>query len=194
MAEPLSSAAEHGRNSTPEPSQAISLTYHTEHDEIDAEAASLRRRRKELRNRIKQAGIQLRGFDRARRDRDRPAVEREAEDAEYRRQMAWMSKPIGFQPSLDINEAIDEGQRALNVHELHRIDNDGFEAGRAGHKRQVNPWSIGTEAYQRWDTAWIRGQAAIAATLNGSTDAAGNGASAPRRRGRPRKNQSSQTA
>jgi hypothetical protein len=185
MAEPLSSAAEQGRNST-DVTQAVSLGFHSEMDAIDNEAKGLREARKKLRLRIKQAGIQLRGFDRARHDAERSSAEREAEDREYRRQMAWMSKPVGFQPSMDLDDAIDEGLRALNVHELHRIDNEGFEAGKDGWKRERNPWSLSTEAYQRWDVAWLRGQAAIASTLNGSTSST-NGSEAPRRRGRPRK-------
>jgi hypothetical protein len=178
MAESLSSAAEHGRN-TPDVTQAISLGFHDEMDGIDAEAKGLRDARKKLRLRIKQAGIQLKGFDRARIDRDRSAEEREAEDREYRRQMAWMSKPVGWQPSLDLDEAVDEGLRALNVHELYRVDTEGLEAGGGGRKRESNPWSIGTEAYQRWDAAWLRGQARIASTLNGGAGE-GNGASGPK--------------
>lgn len=184
MAESLSSAAEHGRN-TPDVTQAVSLGFHSEMDALDNEAKGLREARKKLRLRIKQAGIQLRGFDRARHDAERSSAEREAEDREYRRQMAWMSKPVGFQPSMDLDEAVDEGLRALNVHELHRVDNEGMAAGEAGWKRERNPWSLGTEAYQRWDAAWLRGQAAIASTLNGGS---ANGDGTPKRgRGRPRK-------
>src|SRR5262249_48424329 len=101
-------------------------------DAIDSEATGLREARKKLRLRIKRGATRLRGFGRARKDAERSSAEREAEDREYRRQMAWMSKPVGFQPSLDIDEAVDEGLQALNVHELHRIDTEGFEAGHAG--------------------------------------------------------------
>lgn len=187
MAESLSSAAEHGRN-TPDVTQAVSLGFHDEMDAIDLEAGALRNARKKLRLRVKQAGIDLRGFDRSRKDRDRSAAEREAEDREYRRQMAWQMKPVGFQPSLDIDEAVEEGLKALNVHELHRVDTEGFDAGQGGRKRESNPWSLGTEAYQRWDAAWIRGQAVIASSLNGGS-ANGSGGEPRRGRGRPRKNQ-----
>lgn len=187
MAESLSSAAEHGRN-TPDVTQAISLGFHDEMDGLDEEAKGIREARKKLRLRIKQAGIELRGFDRARIDRERSAAEREAEDREYRRQMAWFSKPVGFQPSLDIDEAVEEGLRALNVHELHRVDTEGFEAGQGGRRRDSNPWSIGTEAFQRFDAAWIRGQAVIASSLNGGSGGSANGGDPPKRgRGRPRK-------
>lgn len=189
MAESLNAAAEHGRN-TPDVTQAISLGFHSEMDAIDSEAQGLREARKKLRLRVKQAGIELRGFDRARKDAERSSAEREAEDREYRRQMAWMSKPVGFQPSMDLDEAVDEGLRALNVHELHRVDNEGIEAGQAGRKRDSNPWSIGTEAYQRFDAAWLRGQAALASTLNGGSAAANGGDPPKRGRGRPRKDQS----
>jgi ribosome modulation factor len=187
MAESLSSAAEHGRN-TPDVTQAVSLGFHDEMDAIDSEARGLREARKKLRLRVKQAGIELRGFDRARIDRERSAAEREAEDREYRRQMAWFMKPVGFQPSLDIDEAVEEGLRALNVHELHRIDTEGFEAGQSGRRRDSNPWNTGSEAAQRWDHAWIRGQSTIAATLSGGGDPGGNGVQ-KRGRGRPRKSE-----
>lgn len=186
MAESLSSAAEHGRN-TPDVTQAVSLGFHDEMDAIDNEAKGLREARKKLRLRIKQAGVELRGFDRARIDRDRSAAEREAEDREYRRQMAWQMKPVGFQPSLDIDEAVEEGLRALNVHELHRIDTEGFEAGQSGRRRDSNPWPVGQESAQRWDTAWIRGQSLLAGTLGGGSSAAAANGGEPRRRGRPRK-------
>jgi hypothetical protein len=179
MAESLSSVSD-GRN-TPDVTQAVSLGYHSEMDTLDNEARGLREARKKLRLRIKQAGINLKGFDRARKDFERPAVDREAEDMEYRRQMAWAAKPVGFQPHLDLGEEVEEGIQALNVHELHRIDTDGFEAGKEGHKRELNPWSLGTEAHQRWDTAWLRGQSTIASTLGG-----GNG-EVRRGRVRPRK-------
>jgi ribosome modulation factor len=183
LAESLNAAAEHGPN-TPDVTKAVSLGFHTEMDAIDNEAKGLREARKTLRLRIKQSGIQLRGFDRSRVDRDRSSEEREAEDREYRRQMAWMSKPVGFQPSLDIADAIDEGLAALNVHEMHRVDTEGFEAGQSGRRRDSCPWSQGTEAAQRWDQAWIRGQSTLAGTLSG--DASGNGVER-RGRGRPRK-------
>jgi hypothetical protein len=183
MAESLNSGAEHGRNSV-DVTQAISLEFHTEMDDLDNEAKGLREARKKLRLRVKQAGINLIGFDRARKDRDRSGVDREALDLEYRRQLAWMSKPVGFQPHLDLDEAVDEGMQALNVHELKRVDNDGFEGGHNGRRRDSNPWTPGTESAQRWDSAWIRGQSAIASTLSEK----GNGEVVPRRRGRPRKN------
>jgi len=183
MAESLNSAAEHGRN-TPDVTQAVSLGFHSEMDAIDSEAKGLREARKKLRLRIKQAGIQLRGFDRARHDAERSSAEREAEHREYLRQMAWMSKPVGFQPSMDLDEAVEDGLRAMNVHELHRIDNEGLEAGQSGRKRDSNPWSLSTEAFQRWDAAWLRGQASIADTLHGGS----NGTTARRGPGRPRKN------
>lgn len=184
MAESLSSAADHGRN-TPYVTQAVALGFHTELDALDSEAKGLREARKKVMLRVKQAGINLAGFKRARSDRERSGVEREALDGEYRRQLAWLSKPVGFQPSMDLNEAVDDGMRALNVHELHRIDTEGFEAGKAGHKRETNSYTPGTEAYQRFDTAWLRGQSAIASSL--APDGSGNGVK--RRPGRPRKDQ-----
>jgi ribosome modulation factor len=65
---------------------------------------------------------------------------------------------------------------AVNVHELKRIDHEGEAAGKAGHHRDANPYTPGTEYAQRWDSAWLRGQAELAETLGPET---------PKRRGRP---------
>jgi hypothetical protein len=187
MAEPLANL----RNSS-DVTQAVSLGFHDQYDDADRAVADAVAERKDLRKKIKASGINMKGFDRARADRVRSGSDREAEDFEYRRQMAWMSKPVGFQATMD--DVVDEGLAALNVHELHRVDNDGFDAGKNGHKRGNNPWTPGTEAFQRWDSAWVRGQAEIASTLSGKapngagTATAADAATAPKRgRGRPPK-------
>jgi hypothetical protein len=186
MAEPLSSVTD-ARNSA-DVSQAIILGFDMELDDLDREAKAITESRKKIRLRMKQAGINIRGFDRARKDAQLSGVEREAIDHEYRRNMAWRAKPVGFQPALDLDEAIDEGMRALNVHELHRVDTDGLESGKNGRRRDSNNWTPGTEAYQRWDNAWLRGQAMIASTLSNSGGGAqDNDPPQKRGRGRPRK-------
>lgn len=133
--------------------------------DCDAEVADAVQARKDLRAEIKAAvGKEgLIAFDRARKDADMSGELREKRERAYRQFMAWQSKPIGFQASMDL--PTDEAARALNVHELKRIDNEGEAAGKAGRKRDSNPWTPGTEGYQRWDTAWMRGQAEIAETL-----------------------------
>jgi hypothetical protein len=120
--------------------------------------------RKDLRAAIKAAGIPLKAFDRAQRDAGVSGEVRENEELWYRRMMAWRAKPVGFQPVFDFS-AKDAGTAALNVAELKRIDNEGIEAGRKGHLRTSNSYTPGTEAYQRWDTAWLRGQGDIASTM-----------------------------
>lgn len=181
-------------------SRASFLDFNTKHNEIERELAevaetrrSLNRRRKDLRKNMEAAGIDIAMFDRVLLDVELLPAEREAQDREYRRMMEWRNAPPGFQPSIDL-QTDDEGLAALNEYELHAIDGEGFDSGRAGHPAQDNPHRPGSEAHQRWSNAWIRGQAAkVAATGNGAANgqtAPLNGGSAPaeeapKRRGRP---------
>jgi hypothetical protein len=184
MAEPLSTAREVLSNVTP----ATVIEFLAEYDDAEAaisEAASVKAAaigaRKRLRKRIETSGIDLEVFDRLIKDSAVPGEVRERRDAEYRKMMAWTGKPIGFQASLDVanDPATAPEIRALNLAELKRIDRDGEEAGKAGRSRGDNPWTPGTEAYQRWDTAFVRSAAEVASDLEGE----GGGVAA--RRGRP---------
>lgn len=151
--------------------------------------ADLKERKENIRDRLGPAGYKA--FMRTAKDRETSGEERELEDQWYRRQMAWLQKPVGFQPAFDL-KSDDPGLAALNTMELKRIDSEGFEAGRAGHSRDRNTYTPGTEAFARWDTAWLRGQAEIASSLANNTSAAdaaraagANGNGGQRRRGRP---------
>jgi ribosome modulation factor len=115
-------------------------------------------------------------------DRDEAGVVRERIDAAKRWLMAWDRKPLGVQASMDLTGS--QGSPDLNVHELKAVDAEGFEAGRTGKKRERNPYTPGTEAAQRWDSAWLRGQGEAVERLGKpapSTPASGE----RRGRGRP---------
>jgi hypothetical protein len=184
--------ASYGHNSDPLAgiSQADYLRLLEQYDDADQAVADAVAERKDLRAKIKSLGVPLRAWDRARRDAEVSGEKRETEERAYRQMMAWRLKPVGFQASMDL-QTEDPGLAALNTHELHFIDGQGFDAGKRGRRRDSNSYTPGTEAYQRWDTAWVRGQAEIASTMggNGASDAAREthaaAAPAPKRRGRP---------
>jgi hypothetical protein len=196
MADPLRSAQ--GSNQV---SQAGYLEFIDSYADADKAVADAVADRKDLRAKIKAAGIPLAAFDRSRRDSEKSGEIREAEEIWYRRMMTWRQKPVGFQASMDMaaGGAVDPGLAALSTSELKRIDMEGFEAGKGGRRKDSNSYTPGTEAYQRWDTAWLRGQAEIASTLGDPAPKRGRGrppkaAEAPangakRGRGRPRKDQ-----
>lgn len=187
MADRLASAGI-GSNVT----QATFLDYVGRHDEVDNEiqdaketVRSLNKRRKDLRKTMKASGLNLEAFDRHLMDVNRSGEEREADDREYRRYMSWRNKPVGFQPSMDLQG--DANIKALNANELAAIDREGFDAGKSGRRRDSNPWETGSELAQRWDSHWLEGQGSIADSM-GPDPAAGEGAAAAKRgRGRPRK-------
>lgn len=160
--------------------QAKFLTWLDEMRELDQQVASVTADRKKKLAVIKAelgGDDEFQAFQRARKDADMSGEARERRELAYRRMMFWQSKPVGWQASMDL-QSEDEDIVAVNVHELKRIDHLGEAAGKNGQRRDANPYTPGTEYAQRWDSAWLRGQAAIAATL------APDGQQ-PRRRGRP---------
>lgn len=200
MAESLAHA-QIGDNSV---SQGAFLAFLDRYSDADTAVEEAVSDRKNLRSEIKAAGIPLHAFDRARKDLEKSGTVRENEEGWYRRMMAWARKPVGFQASLDMPSS-DPDLAAFNTHELHGIDTQGLEAGKNGRRRDSNSYTPGTEAYQRWDTAWVRGQASIAermapqstaangaaapngaASPDGGTGPAAGEDAAPKRRGRPR--------
>ena len=170
----------------------IAAGAHGEAERAVSEAASVKSAAisacRRLRKRIETAGITLEQFDRVRADLEKPVEQREAEERERAMLMDFMSKPVGFQASMDI-KTDDPGLRALNTAELKAIDNAGYDAGRAGHNRGDNPHEVGSEAYQRWDTAYVRAQTEMAGALGPAGEHGdSNGVEPARRgRGRPRK-------
>lgn len=165
-------------HNTPEVTQEQFLRFLERYDEADQTIADAVGDRKNLRTEIKTAGGKnfLKAFDRARKDADRSGEARTLEDQHYRRMMAWMHKPVGFQAEL-LEPETPAAVVAFDVHQLKKVDNEGFDAGKTGRRRDSCPWSPGTEAAQRWNSAWLRGQETIAETL------APDG---PKPKGRPR--------
>lgn len=141
------------------------LTFLSELDEAEAEHGSAlaackepKKKIKDVRKRIKDAGFDLKAFDRAREDATRPASEREREHQQHQMMMAWQRKPIGTQATI-----FDAPPLTFSVAELKMVDNQGFVAGKSGERADANPHAPmdGNEAAARWHSAWIRGQAAM---------------------------------
>jgi len=88
--------------------------------------------------------------------------------------MIFLQKPVGHQAALDLSVALP------TVADLKRVDREGFQAGKGGDRADRNSYSPGTEAYARWHTAWLRGQAELVKAEIQPTDP-------PKRRGRPPK-------
>jgi len=155
-------------------SHAEILELHQKYDDADAACAAAVGARKELRQIIKGKGINLGGFDQARRDRNMSGEKRQAAQQEYHRQMAALGMPVD---SVQVEFAFD--REAMDTHRLHLVDTEGYEARKKGQQRDTNKYVPGTEAHQRWDNAWLRAETELA-------QAGGDGPAAnPKRRGRP---------
>jgi hypothetical protein len=171
MAEALRDAA--GPNLT----RATFIEFCTKHDEIERELAdvaetkrSLNKRRKDIRKNMGAAGIDIDMFDRMRDDLELTPEEREARTRDLAQYMAWMQAPAGYQASMDF-QSDDPGERAYNVHELHAIDGEGFDAGKTGRRADSNPYRPGTEGHARWHNAWNRGQQLAVEAMGGGAPA-----------------------
>lgn len=180
----------HNKGPLGDASPALMHEFLARYDGYLDERKTINKIGKELRKDIEKAGIPLPAWDQFVKLRDEPGIVRERNDAAFRELMRWDLKPIGLQASMDLSPS--QGSPELNVHELKRVDNEGYEAGREPKaKRERNPYPPGTEAAQRWDVAWLRGQADIASTLTDDpkkAEAAKAAGEAPKRgRGRPRR-------
>jgi hypothetical protein len=181
MAESLSSERQ-GANGG---DRAGFLGFVEKHAEIETELVdaketvrSINRRRKDLRKLIANEGHDIDEFDRALKDAARSGAEREAADNIYRRNMEWLGKPVGHQTALDLAGAAPAPMQ-WSVHDLKRVDREGFDAGKAGERADRNSYSPGTEAFARWHSSWLRGQAEkVEKEIKPTADA-------PKRRGRP---------
>lgn len=184
MATPLSADRE-GANLT----RGTFLEFVQKHDDIDQEIASaketmrsLNRRRKDIRKSVEANGITIAEFDRALDDRNRSDDELEASHRQYQRNLAWLGKPVGFQSDLGLPVETAADTKAATVYQMKQVDTDGYNAGRAGYAVSLNQHAPGTEEYQRWHNAWLRGQEAKIKAEIKPTEAPKRG------RGRPRKN------
>ncbi len=181
MAEKLSAERATGNLTRP-----TFLEFVEKHEAVDDEIAdaqetmrSIRRRRKDLRATITAAGIVIHEFDRHLVDEKRSGDEREAAEHAYRQYMAWRGKPTGFQGKPDLTADSPGDALAFEQREVKRADRDGFKAGKAGKRADVNPWRPGSEPFAAFHSSWLRGQAEKVTTEIKAPDQ-------PARRGRPR--------
>lgn len=184
MADPLSGAAQQGHNGTSpvgDATKALMYDYLERNEDIVDGRKALNKQKRELVAEIEKAGIPKEAWEHFLKTREQAGVIRERIDAAWRKLQEWDAKPVGLQASMDLTAG--HGVPDLNVQELKRVDNEGFKAGKAGSKRDGNPYTPGTEAYARFDTAWMRGQAEIAASMGPGAGAADG---EKRGRGRPK--------
>jgi hypothetical protein len=171
--------------------QAGFLAFYDEYRDVDDAVAAAVGQRKDLRARIKGAGFGLAAFDRARAEAEKSGERREAEDREYRRNMEWLGKPVGFQSTMGFPRAVQTGEAAssaangkdhdaVSEHQRKQVEAGGFACGAAGHARESNPWTPGTVLYQTWDISWVSGAEELAQRQVGSDG------KRRRPRGRPR--------
>jgi hypothetical protein len=170
-------------------SQATFLAFIDEYAEADQLIAEAVGARKDLRKRIKGAGLRLSAFDRARAEAEKAAEEREEEDREFRRNMVWLGKPMGHQADFfgGVEPAVPEGangvdDEGLSEHQVRQVEQAGLDAGRLGHERGSNPWSAGTFLHEHWDEMWLAGQVEEIARMGPQVESA---EAVRRGRGRP---------
>lgn len=139
--------------------QAVVLKYFDEYDDVEAALKEVRTMRKELRGRIQQT-VNLRGFDLSRKMSSLAGEDREAQLREFMWIMAAIGKPITTQV-----EPLDDG--TLSDHQRRVLEDSGHEAGKGNTAREANPWNVGSEAYQAWDSGWLSGREALSDNLTG---------------------------
>jgi hypothetical protein len=145
-------------------------------DQMVAEAIAAR---KDLRKRIKGAGLNLPAFDRSRQLAEMSGDRREEEDAALRQMMAWLNMPLGFQADWVGGQAARSSNgEDITEQQQHQVSNAGYKAGLDGVDRGRNPWTPATALAAIWDSGWLVGQTEIAERLAPAEDA-------PKRRGRP---------
>jgi hypothetical protein len=105
----------------------------------------------------------------------------------------WLELPIGMQLNMfgQPEPATVDAQAAAEQREW-AAGGKGYEAGEAGHERETNPHEAGSAEFVAWDKSWTRGQKVwlssqrkIAAEMGKKANGT-NGATAPRKRGRPK--------
>jgi hypothetical protein len=141
--------------------------------------------RKGLRAEMKGAGIDMAAFDQASRDALKSGDKRDDQDRAYRQMMAWLGKPLNLNGAPNGHDTSDEPMTATPPSTLaeparRKIHLDGFTAGRAGHSRDANTWSPGSETYRIFDEGWAEGDAE-----RRSAQAETGPEAEPKRRGRP---------
>ena len=183
MAQQLASNPPAGTNGIPVlpgVSQALFLEYVERHRVLSQQVSEASQDRKDFLGKVKTEFGKpgYRAFLAALKAAEQPGEDREIQHLSFRRMMEWLNKPLGFQE--DMFSAPEKSNVVpLDVGQIKLVDAEGEAAGRGGKRRESNPWTPSTEQYERWDTAWLRGQSQIAATLKPDDDGE------PKRRGRP---------
>ena len=122
-------------------------------EEAQYTVRALKKTKKDLRALIKATGFTLEVFDETRAKMAMAYEEREANDKELRRNMAWMGMPLGTQ-----SEMFSEEETAVPPEiQVSRVRDAGRTAGKLGRERSANPWQGGSLLFVEWDSSWLAG-------------------------------------
>jgi hypothetical protein len=150
------------RNSTYTRETVLSLV--AEHEEIErgisegkaAVSSLMRGRTTFFKEKVAAAGIPKDVFLDAVAESKLSGSERTRRTEHKNRILFFLDKPVPtYQP--DFFESPEDRKKGMTAR-LKIIDNHGYEAGKEGFDRlESNTYTPGTEEYQRFDTAWLRG-------------------------------------
>jgi ribosome modulation factor len=146
-------------------SQDDLLAYIDEYRIADEGVASALKQRRDVRQRIKESGFDIDAFDRTREEADKSGELRERQFHEFRRNMAWIGKPVGegyVEAEVNGNEPTvkpTDEETQISDAQLDRIEDAGYLAGYDGRERSANPWTPGSYTASTWDNGWQRGSA-----------------------------------
>jgi hypothetical protein len=161
--------------------RGLFLAFIEEYLDADQAVAAAVGNRKDLRKRVKGAGISLAQFDRVRKEAEKSGSVRETEFREFCLYMMWLGKPLGFQGTLFTEHEEAAPPREVSEHQVQRVQIDGKQASAQGRSRDTNPWTPGTYLYQVWDQNWLAAEDMKVPPV----EAAPNLTASGRRRGRP---------
>jgi hypothetical protein len=134
----------------------------------DEEVASALKGRRDVRNRIKESGFDPDSFDWSRSSAELSGELRERQFYEYRRNLAWMDKPVGDAYVAGMGNGVDGIEPGTRISDEEatiadatrdRVEVAGYDAGYAGAERRDNPWTPGSLLAGDWDNGWQRGEA-----------------------------------
>ena len=130
------------------------LTFLARHKALDDKMAAIKKKRSMLRREIKNSGMYLEQFDKARKlyaHADmKEAVEQEQQFAQW---CDWLGmREVQMALFEQVPDKIAKPSAQQSAREA------GLIAGMLADNRSTNPHDEGTQPYQEWDNAWHEGQ------------------------------------
>jgi hypothetical protein len=139
--------------------QADLQAYLEEYRLADEAVAEKLKDRRSTRQQVKESGFDIDAFDWSRKSAELSGELRERQFYEYRRNLAWMNKPVGNGYDPDPNGESVEPETEISDKQRERVEDAGVMAGYDGRERSANPWTPGSLLAQDWDNGWQRGEA-----------------------------------